>query len=199
MTLKEAARETALPDIAGEMQAIGRAARAAMRQMTLASTGAKNAALAAAAAAIRSASPAILAENAKDVADMKRQGGSASFVDRLTLNPQRVEAMARGLEEIAALPDPVGTVIAAWDRPNGLRIERVRTPLGVIGIIYESRPNVTADAGALCLKAGNAAILRGGSDSHRSSRAIHACLCEGLVEAGLPATAIQMVPTRDRA
>src|SRR5262249_43393059 len=170
-----------------------------LRQMTLASSAAKNAALTEAAAAIRRGQTAILAENAKDVADMKREGGSASFIDRLTLNPQRVEAMAKGLEEIAALHDPVGTAMAVWDRPNGLRIERVRTPLGVIGIIYESRPNVTADAGALCLKAGNAAILRGGSDSFRSSSAIHRCLVEGLQRAGLPPDAIQMVPTRDRA
>src|SRR5262245_60224978 len=199
MTLREAARETALPDIGEEMLAIGRAARAALRQMTLASSAAKNAALTEAAAAIRRGQAAIVAENAKDVADMKREGGSASFIDRLTLNPQRLEAMAKGLEEIAALHDPVGTVMAVWDRPNGLRIERVRTPLGVIGIIYESRPNVTADAGALCLKAGNAAILRGGSDSYRSNRAIHAALVRGLESAGLPAAAIQLVPTRDRA
>src|SRR3954470_6504467 len=199
MTLKEAARETALPDIGEEMLAIGRAARVALRAMTLASTAAKNTALIEAAAAIRRAAPAILAANALDVADMKKAGGSASFVDRLTLTPARVEAMAKGVEEIAALPDPVGTVIAAWDRPNGLHIERVRTPLGVIGVIYESRPNVTADAGALCLKAGNAAILRGGSDSFRSSGAIHRCLVEGLKAAGLPEDAIQLVPTTDRA
>jgi glutamate-5-semialdehyde dehydrogenase len=198
MSLKEAARDTAT-DVKDEMLAIGQRARAAMRTMTLASTAAKNAALTEAAAAMRASAPAILRENALDVADMKKEGGSASFIDRLTLTPSRVEAMAKGLEEIAALPDPVGTVMAAWDRPNGLRIERVRTPLGVIGIIYESRPNVTADAGALCLKAGNAAILRGGSDSFRSSGAIHRCLVEGLRKAKLPADAIQMVPTRDRA
>ena len=141
----------------------------------------------------------ILAENALDVADAKQAGVAGSFLDRLTLDAARIEAMAKGIEEIAALPDPVGTVLAAWDRPNGLHIERVRTPLGVIGIIYESRPNVTADAGALCLKAGNAAILRGGSDSFRSSSAIHACLTAGLKAAGLPEEAIQFVPTRDRA
>ena len=124
---------------------------------------------------------------------------TASFMDRLTLDPARIRAMADGIREIAELADPVGDVIAAWDRPNGLQIERVRTPLGVIGVIYESRPNVTADAGALCLKAGNPVILRGGSDSLNSSAAIHACLVEGLKAAGLPEDAIQLVPTADRA
>ncbi|CAN5304292.1 glutamate-5-semialdehyde dehydrogenase [soil metagenome] len=196
MSLAEIAADT---NIAAEMAEIGRAARRAARTLALASTDAKNAALNAAAASIRKNAAAILAENARDVADMTRHGGSTAFLDRLTLNDKRVEAVARGMEEIAALPDPVGTIIAGWDRPNGLRIERVRTPLGVIGIIYESRPNVTADAGALCLKAGNAAILRGGSDSFRSSAAIHRCLVEGLTAAGLPEAAIQIVPTRDRA
>jgi glutamate-5-semialdehyde dehydrogenase len=186
-------------EIAAEMAAIGRAARAAARILAEAGTAAKDTALRIAAAAIRRNERAILAENAKDVADMTKEGAAASFVDRLTLNPSRIEAIAKGLEEIAAQPDPVGTVIAEWDRPNGLHIERVRTPLGVIGIIYESRPNVTADAGGLCLKAGNAAILRGGSDSYRSSAAIHSCLVEGLKAAGLPEAAIQIVPTRDRA
>jgi len=186
-------------DIATEMKAIGRAAHEAARRLGVATTKEKNAALAAMAAAIRRNAGAILAENALDVADASSEKLAASFIDRLTLTPERVEAMAKGIEEIAALPDPVGTVLAAWDRPNGLHIERVRTPLGVIGIIYESRPNVTADAGALCLKAGNAAILRGGSDSYRSSGAIHRALVEGLEAAGLPAEAIQMVPTRDRA
>jgi glutamate-5-semialdehyde dehydrogenase len=185
--------------IAGEMAAIGRRARAAARRLANAATPEKNAALAGMAAAIRRNASAILAENALDTADMKKDGAAKSFLDRLTLNPERIEAMAKGIGEIAALPDPVGQIIAAWDRPNGLHIERVRTPLGVIGIIYESRPNVTADAGALCLKAGNAAILRGGSDSFRSSAAIHRSLVEGLVGAGLPADAIQIVPTRDRA
>jgi glutamate-5-semialdehyde dehydrogenase len=187
------------PTVVAEMAAIGRAARAAARQLANASTAAKNKALLAAAASIRRNAAAILAENALDVADVKKANVAPSFVDRLTLSPARIEAMAKGIEEVAALPDPVGTVTAAWDRPNGLHIERVRTPLGVIGIIYESRPNVTADAGALCLKAGNAAILRGGSDSFRSSTAIHRCLLEGLDAAGLPAAAIQTVPTRDRA
>ncbi|MGG2478499.1 glutamate-5-semialdehyde dehydrogenase, partial [Rhizobium sp. BR5] len=122
-----------------------------------------------------------------------------SFIDRLTLNDVRIAGIAEGIRSVAALPDPVGEIIAAWDRPNGLKIERVRTPLGVIGVIYESRPNVTADAGALCLKAGNAVILRGGSDSQHSSRAIHACLVEGLKIAGLPEHAIQLVPVADRA
>ncbi|KPL52544.1 gamma-glutamyl phosphate reductase [Prosthecomicrobium hirschii] len=181
------------------MREIGRRARGAARVLAIAPTAVKNAALAAMAAQIRAAAPAILAANAEDVATAVRDGLAASFLDRLTLNPARVEAMARGIEEIAALADPVGRVLAGWTRPNGLVIERVATPLGVIGIIYESRPNVTADAGALCLKSGNAAILRGGSDGFRSSSAIVAALREGLHEAGLPVDAIQLVPTRDRA
>jgi glutamate-5-semialdehyde dehydrogenase len=199
MTITEAPARRVGSDIVGEMQAIGRAARAAMHTLGLASSEAKDKALAAAASAIRAKASAILAENALDVADARRDGQTLAFVDRLTLTSERIEGMAQAVETVAALPDPVGAVIAAWDRPNGLRIERVRTPLGVIGVIYESRPNVTADAGALCLKAGNAAILRGGSDSYRSSAAIHRCLTAGLNEAGLPAAAIQMVPTRDRA
>ncbi len=200
MSIAEIAEKpTAGVAVAETMAEIGRRARGAARTLALASTEAKNRALAAAAAALRRNAAAILAENARDVADMKKAGGNAAFIDRLTLSTARIEAMAKGLEAIAALADPVGSLIAEWDRPNGLHIERVRTPLGVIGIIFESRPNVTADAGALCLKAGNAAILRGGSDSFRSSTAIHACLVEGLTAAGLPADAIQMVPTRDRA
>jgi len=186
-------------DIAAEMRAVGRAARAAARRLARATTAEKNKALAAMAAALRDGAPAILAENALDLADAREAKLAGSFLDRLTLSPERIEAMARGVEEIVALPDPIGAVLAAWDRPNGLHIERVRTPLGVIGVIYESRPNVTADAGALCLKAGNAVILRGGSDSFRSSSAIHKCLVAGLAAAGLPAEAIQFVPTRDRA
>jgi glutamate-5-semialdehyde dehydrogenase len=186
-------------DIAAEMAEIGRSARAAARVLANASTVEKNKALLTAAAALRRNEAEILSENAIDVAGMTKEGAAPSFLDRLTLSPARIESMAKGLEEIAALPDPVGSVTAAWDRPNGLHIERVRTPLGVIGIIYESRPNVTADAGALCLKAGNAAILRGGSDSFRSSAAIHRCLVEGLKAAGLPEASIQSVPTRDRA
>jgi len=195
-----AAAGTAKPDVAAEMAAIGTAARAAEHALGLASTEAKNAALRGAAAALRRNTELILAENAKDVAEAKSSAvATTAFVERLVLNPARIEAMAKSIEEIIALADPVGTVLAQWTRPNGLRIERVRTPLGVIGIIYESRPNVTADAAALCLKAGNAAILRGGSDSFRSSSAIHRCFVEGLTAAGLPATAIQLVPTRDRA
>ncbi|MFZ1415996.1 MAG: glutamate-5-semialdehyde dehydrogenase, partial [Defluviicoccus sp.] len=156
-------------------------------------------ALTAAARSMRAHAPAILAANARDVEAARARGLSAALIERLVLNEARVEAMAKGLDEIALLPDPVGQVIAAWTRPNGLAIERVRTPLGVIGVIYESRPNVTADAGALCLKAGNAAILRCGSESLTSSTAIMASLREGLAAAGLPEAAIQLVPTSDRA
>lgn len=189
-------------DIAGGtaklMSEIGQAARAASRVLALATTAQKNQALTAAAKAIRANKPAILAANAKDVAAMQAGDRPASFVDRLLLNDKRIEAIAHGLDDIAQLADPVGTVLAEWQRPNGLKFQRVRVPLGVIGIIYESRPNVTADAGALCLKAGNAAILRGGSESAHSSAAIHACLVEGLRTAGLPEAAIQLVPTTDR-
>ncbi len=142
---------------------------------------------------------AILAANAEDIAEAKSRGATAAFLDRLALDTKRIEAMADGLEVVRKLKDPVGTVMASWRRPNGMRIERIRVPLGVVGVIYESRPNVTADAGALCLKAGNAVILRGGSESFRSIRAIHAALAAGLAEAGLPAAAISLVPTRDRA
>lgn len=180
------------------MAAIGARARAAAGQMALASTEAKNQALTVAASAIRRDSEAILAANRRDVEAVTGKL-SASMVDRLALDAKRVEAIATGLEEVAGLPDPVGTSLARWTRPNGLDIERVRVPLGVIGVIYESRPNVTADAGALCLKAGNAAILRGGSESTHSARAIHACIVEGGKAAGLPADAIQIVPTTDRA
>ena len=180
------------------MLAIGRAARSAARVLAVASTDQKNAALIAAAKALRAATPAILAANAKDIAAANAADRPASFVDRLLLDEKRVDAIAKGLEDIAALADPVGTVLAEWSRPNGLKFQRVRVPLGVIAIIYESRPNVTADAGALSLKAGNAAILRGGSESHHSSVAIHACLVEGLRAAGLPEAAIQLVPTTDR-
>jgi glutamate-5-semialdehyde dehydrogenase len=186
-------------DVHAVMLEIGRRARAAARTLALASAEAKTAGLKAAAAAIRANAAAILAANAEDVAAAKASGMSASMLDRLTLNEARLEATARGVEEIAELSDPVGKVTESWERPNGLRLERVRTPLGVVGVIYESRPNVTADAGSLCLKAGNAVILRGGSDSFNSSRAIHAAMAEGLTSAGLPADAIQLVPTRDRA
>ncbi|HEX2789366.1 MAG TPA: glutamate-5-semialdehyde dehydrogenase [Steroidobacteraceae bacterium] len=181
------------------MQNIGRAAVVAAERLALADSGAKNQALLAAAAAIRVQAAAILAANAEDMREAQDAGMSAALLDRLQLDAGRVEAMARGLEDIAALPDPIGVTIAEWTRPNGLRISRVRVPLGVIGVIYESRPNVTADAGALCLKSGNAAILRGGSDSRRSSAAIHACLVGGLTAAALPPGAIQLVPTADRA
>jgi len=181
------------------MREIGRAARTAARMLALAPAAQKSRALAAMAKAIRGSRTAILAANAEDVAQAKSSGATAAFIDRLSLDAARVEAMAAGLDAIRKLKDPVGTVMASWRRPNGMRIERVRVPLGVVGVIYESRPNVTADAGALCLKAGNAAILRGGSESFHSSRAIHAAMAEALVEAGLPAAAISLVPTRDRA
>ena len=181
------------------MRELGREARAAAGVLALAPAAQKNRALAAMTTAIRDAEPAILAANADDLAEAKAAGATAAFLDRLTLNTARVEAMAEGLDVIRKLKDPVGAVLAAWRRPNGMRIERVRVPLGVVGVIYESRPNVTADAGALCLKAGNAAILRGGSESFRSARAIHAALVEGLLAAELPQAAITLVPTRERA
>jgi len=186
-------------DLASVMAGIGRDARAAARVLALAPAAQKSKALARMAAALRADAKRILAANADDLAEAQKNGVSGAFLDRLTLSDSRIEAMASGIEVIRDLADPVGTVMDDWTRPNGLEIERVRVPLGVVGIVYESRPNVTADAGALCLKAGNAAILRGGSDSARSSRAIHAALQKGLREAGLPEAAIQLVPTRDRA
>ena len=180
------------------MGAIGREARAAARILALAGAAQKNRALAAMAKSVRASRAAILTANAEDVAEAKSAGAAAAFLDRLTLKPASIEAMAAGIETIRRLKDPIGGILATWRRPNGMRIERVRVPLGVVGVIYESRPNVTADAGALCLKAGNAVILRGGSESFRSSRAIHAAMVAGLVEAGLPAAAISLVPTRDR-
>jgi glutamate-5-semialdehyde dehydrogenase len=185
-------------DIAAMMRSMGTQARAAARRLALAAAAEKDRALSAMAEAVREAAPAIRAANSEDLAEARAAGATPAFLDRLALDEKRVSAMAAGLDAIAALADPVGTVAAAWDRPNGMRIERVRVPLGVIGVIYESRPNVTADAGGLCLKAGNAVILRGGSDSFRSSCAIHAALAAGLRQAGLPDTAIQLVPTRDR-
>jgi len=196
-TLKLVQAET--PDVAGLMAEMGRAARAAAHVLSLATTEAKNAALKAAADEIRSHASALLAANAQDVAEAQAGGTTDAFLDRLSLDAARIEAMAKGLEEIAALPDPVGRVLARFERPNGLCIERVATPLGVIGIIYESRPAVTADAGGLCLKAGNAAILRGGSESFHSTLLIHDCLVAGLASAGLPPQAIQRVPVKDRA
>jgi glutamate-5-semialdehyde dehydrogenase len=191
--------ERTLTDIAGLMADIGRRAKAAARPLAIAGAGQKNAALDAMASAIDAERQTILDANRIDVEAAVASGMAASFVDRLKLDDTRIDGMIAGMRAIAALPDPVGDVIAAWERPNGLRIERVRTPLGVIGVIYESRPNVTADAGALCLKSGNAVILRGGSDSFHSSRAIHACLVKGLEQAGLPGDAIQMIPVSDRA
>lgn len=183
---------------ASTMLTVGRAARSAAAELALAPADVKNAALLAAAKALRARTADVLAANAKDVAAAKQAGRADSFVDRLLLNEMRVDGIAAGLEEIAALADPVGTELAQWQRPNGLKISRVRVPIGVIGIIYESRPNVTADAGALALKAGNAAILRGGSESHHSSTAIHACLVEGLRASELPETAIQLVQSTSR-
>jgi len=186
-------------DIANSLGEIGRSARAAARTMALASTAQKDRALELMAAAIRAQSSCILAANADELAEARASGVSGAFLDRLMLDAARVEAIAAGIDMVRALKDPVGVVTESWTRPNGMTIERVRVPLGVIGIIYESRPNVTADAGALCLKSGNAAILRGGSDSLRSSHAILVALAQGLRDAGLPEAAIQLIPTRDRA
>ncbi len=186
-------------DLQSEMEAIGAAAKAAAARLAIATTAAKNAALEAAAAALRSESASILEANARDMAAGRDKGLTPALLDRLELTPERIEAMAKGLEDIARLPDPVGRTLAEWERPNGLKIARVAVPLGVVGIIYESRPNVTADAGGLCLKSGNAAILRGGSESFHSASAILDGLQRGLAEAGLPAAAIQRVPTSDRA
>ena len=186
-------------DVAATMAEIGRLAKAAARVLALASTEQKDRALTAMAQAIRAAKADILKANAEDIADAKAAGATSAFLDRLALDEKGVAAMADGIEVVRAQPDPVGKVTESWTRPNGMTIERVRVPIGVIGVIYESRPNVTADAGALALKAGNAVILRGGSDSHRSARAIHAALAKGLKDAGLPENAISLVPTRDRA
>jgi glutamate-5-semialdehyde dehydrogenase len=187
------------PNVASVMLALGCRARAAARGVGLATPGEKRAALQAMASRIRAAAAAILAANAAEMAQARANGQAPAFLDRLALDPGRLEGIAAAVESIAALPDPVGRVLASFERPNGLHIDRVATPLGVVGIIFESRPNVTADAGALCLKAGNAAILRAGSDSFRTSEAIARAMREGLVEAGLPQDAIQLVPTRDRA
>jgi len=186
-------------NIAQLMQDMGTAARAAAMQLAFAPAEQKTRALLAAAAALRLSRTAILAANDADVRAAESGETTAALLDRLRLDSARVESMARGLEDIAALPDPVGTHLAEWVRPNGMLIQRIRVPLGVIGIIYESRPNVTADAGALCLKSGNAVILRGGSESTASNAAIHACLVAGLRQAGLPADCIQLVATTDRA
>ncbi|GAA3843015.1 glutamate-5-semialdehyde dehydrogenase [[Pseudomonas] carboxydohydrogena] len=186
-------------DLPALMTGLAGQARAAARVLALAPAEQKNTALAAMAAALRASSAKLLAANAEDVADARASGSSASFIDRLALTPARIETMAEGLDVVRGLDDPVGKVTEKWTRPNGMTIERVRVPLGVAAVIFESRPNVLADAGALCLKSGNAVILRGGSDSFRSCQAIHACLAQGLREAGLPEAAISLVPTRDRA
>ena len=186
-------------DVAAYMQGVGEAARAASRTLARADTSAKDRALAAIAAAIRRDAAQLLAANAEDVAAAKASGADAAFVDRLTLTPKSVEAMAKGVEEIVALPDPVGGITDLRFRPTGIQVGRMRVPLGVVGIIYESRPNVTVDAAALCLKAGNATILRGGSEARQSNAAIAACVQDGLRAAGLPETAVQVVATTDRA
>ena len=186
-------------DMRRAMLAIGRAARAASRELALASPESKRAALRAMATHLRQDGSAILKANAADVEAARAGGLGHAFIDRLTLTDARIDAMSPGLADIAELPDPIGTTLSAWTRPNGLNIARVRVPIGVIGIIYESRPNVTADAGGLAVKAGNAAILRSGSDAFRSAGAIHACLVAGLKAARLPETAIQLIPTTDRA
>jgi glutamate-5-semialdehyde dehydrogenase len=180
------------------MNDIGAAAKAAALELANVSTEMKNAGLQAAADAVRARKDVILHTNASDVAKAQAAGVKGSFLDRLVLDDARIEAMAKGLEDVAALPDPIGTILAEWDRPNGLKIARVRVPLGVIGVIYESRPNVTADAGGLCVKAGNAAILRGGSESFATSNVILACLQQGFALAGLPAAAVQAPATTDR-
>ena len=195
MSTAEAARD---PDIEARMAALGAEARAAARALAAASTETRRRALKAAAASLRDRRAAILEANAEDMAAARSAGLSGALLDRLALDLERVEAMAAGVEAVGALDDPVGRVLGEWDRPNGLRIRRVSVPIGVIGIIYEARPNVTADAGALCLMSGNAVILRGGSESHRASRAIAASLREALAGSGLPAGCIQLVPTTER-
>jgi len=186
------------PDIPALMADLGRRARRAARSVAQASEQQKNTALQAMAASIRARAPDILAANGEDLAEARARGQTSAYIDRLMLDPARLEGIAAAVESVAALPDPVGRVLARFERPNGLKIERVATPLGVIGVIFESRPNVTADAGALCLKSGNAAILRTGSDSFRTSVVIAEAMGEGLEKAGLPADAIRLVPTRDR-
>ena len=186
-------------DLAAEMRAIGLRARDAAAVLARLPAAAKTAALKAAAAELRRAVPDILAANDRDMAEAAEKGITGAMADRLKLDEKRIEGIARGLDDVAALPDPVGEIMASWTRPNGLLIERVRVPLGVIGIIYEARPNVTADAGGLSIRSGNAAILRGGSESFHSSTAIVAGLKRALVAAGLPEAAVQLVPTKDRA
>jgi glutamate-5-semialdehyde dehydrogenase len=186
-------------NISRMMTALGESARASAATLAITSGEQRNAALAAAAAALRERSSEIVAANRQDMAVASERSLTRAMLDRLMLNRERVEAMAEGIEIIIGLHDPIGRVLGEWERPNGLHIQRVSVPLGVIGIIYESRPNVTADAAALCIKSGNAVILRGGSESFHSSTAIYECLRDGLISAGLPGEAVQMVPTRDRA
>ena len=193
-----AAVRPAEPDIRAAMREIGACARAAARVVANAQPETKTRALVAAARILRERAPEILAANARDLTEARARGLTPAFLDRLTLDDKRIEAIARGVEDVARVPDPVGRILATFTRPNGLKIERVATPLGVVGVIYESRPNVTADAGALCLKSGNAVVLRGGSDSFNSSEAIHACLVAGLKEAGLPEAAISFAPFASR-
>lgn len=200
----ESARRVPAPDnengdIAALMHGLGQGARAAARRVGTASAEQRNHALAAMATSLRQRAPAILAANRQDLADARAAGLAPSFIDRLALDEARLEAIAQAVADIAALPDPVGKVLASWTQPNGLVFERVATPLGVVAVIFESRPNVTADAGALCLKSGNVAILRAGSDSFRSASEIAAAMQDGLAAAGLPREAIQLVPSRDRA
>ena len=195
-SLKTVDGQEALTSLMNDLAA--RAGEAA-RVLALASPTQKNRALEAIETAIRASASTILAANAEDVAEARASGQTSAFIDRLTLTEARVSAMADGVATVRAIPDPVGVVTESWQRPNGMQIERVRVPLGVVAVIFESRPNVAADAGVLCLKSGNAVILRGGSDSFRSCRAIHDCLVQGLREAGLPEAAITLVPTRDRA
>ena len=199
MSIAQAQSREEASDIAADMAALGREARAASRALAASSAETRRRALKSAAAALRARQAAILKANALDMAAARDSGLSGAMLDRLALDPGRVEAMAAGVEQVAALEDPLGRLLGEWKRPNGLRIRRVSVPIGVIGIIYESRPNVTADAGALCLMSGNAAILRSGSESWHSSRAIAAVLRAALGENGLPEGCIQLVPTTDRA
>ena len=191
--------QTPTDSLENQMLVMGQNARRAARSLALASTQAKNTALNGAAASLRVMQPDLIRANQQDILEAKANGANAAYIDRLMLNEHRIEAIATSLEDIAQLPDPVGRELAKWQQPNGLKFERVATPIGVIGIIFESRPNVTADAGGLCLKAGNAVILRAGSDSLRSAIVIHAALAQGLKMAGLPKNAVQIVPTKDRA
>ena len=191
--------ETLSDETTEQMRALGYRARAAQRAIALAPSKTKSEALLAAATEMYDRMALIMHANTQDIESARAAGMTSAYIDRLTLDKKRINAIGQGLEAIAALPDPVGKVMEAWTRPNGLRIERIRVPIGVVGIIFESRPNVTADAGALCLKAGNAAILRGGSDSINSSRQIHACIAKGLAAVSLPEGAVQLVPTTDRA